>query len=73
MTDWNNDNSWSGGAAAAGSSSWNAGAEPSSDWDTGIKDSKAQAFDADGFADGAAETNPMDNTGGGGDDRACRM
>ncbi len=63
----------SGGGAAAGSSSWNAGAEPSSDWDTGIKDSKLQAFDTDGFANGAAETYPMDNTGGGGDDRTCRM
>ncbi|KAI4264349.1 MAG: hypothetical protein L6R42_000534 [Xanthoria sp. 1 TBL-2021] len=78
MADWNNDDSWSGGgAAAAGSSSWDAGVQLSSDWDAGTKGANADTFKADGFTNGNVETNghhdnSMDNTGAGGDDRACR-
>ncbi|KAL8992654.1 MAG: hypothetical protein Q9169_006935 [Polycauliona sp. 2 TL-2023] len=70
MGDWNTDNSWSGGAAAAASSSWDAGgAQPSSGWDDG-----ANGVKVDGFTNGTDNDNfNDDNTGGGGDDRACRI
>ena len=67
-----------GGAAAATSSSWDAGVPLSSDWDAGTKGPNVNDTKFDAFSDGNAEGNgdhgnSMDNAGGGGDDRACRM
>ncbi len=67
-----------GGAAAAGSGSWDAGVPLSSDWDAGTKGTNAHDTEIDAFTNGNVETNgdydkSMDNAGGGGDDRACRM
>lgn len=67
-----------GGAAAAASSSWDAGVPLSSDWDATTKGPNADDSKFDAFTDGYAEKNgdygnSVDNAGGGGDDRACRM
>ncbi|KAL8657231.1 MAG: hypothetical protein Q9226_002126 [Calogaya cf. arnoldii] len=72
MADWNNGDSWSnGGGAAVASSSWNAGVQPSTDWDAGTKGADADTFNGDGFTNG--DTANFDNAGAGGDDRACRI
>ncbi|KAL8842030.1 MAG: hypothetical protein Q9205_005050 [Flavoplaca limonia] len=77
MSDWNNASSWSGGgAAAATSSSWDAGVPLSSDWDAGTKAPNAHLskFDAgENVETNGDYDNSMDNAGGGGDDRACRI
>ncbi|KAL8731047.1 MAG: hypothetical protein Q9166_003698 [cf. Caloplaca sp. 2 TL-2023] len=81
MSGWNTNESWSGGGGAvlaAEPSSWNAGAEPTSDWDSGAKSFNAQSFDTHGFANGDTLTNGgqddfTNNAGGGGDDRTCRI
>lgn len=67
-----------GGAAVAGSSSWNAGAGPAASWDDRPKNSSGPSFDTNGLPNAAVEANggleePTDNAGGGADDRACRM
>ncbi|KAL8869937.1 MAG: hypothetical protein Q9198_007755 [Flavoplaca austrocitrina] len=77
MSDWKNDSSWSGaGAAAATSSSWDAGVPLSSDWDAGTKALNAHdtKFDAgENVETNGDYDNSMDNAGGGGDDRACHI
>ncbi|KAI4246375.1 MAG: hypothetical protein L6R40_002043 [Gallowayella cf. fulva] len=78
MADWNTGDSWSGGAAVAGSSSWNAGAGPAASWDDRPKNSSGPSFDTNGLPNAAVEANggleePTDNAGGGADDRACRI
>ncbi|KAL8798657.1 MAG: hypothetical protein Q9182_006490 [Xanthomendoza sp. 2 TL-2023] len=74
MGDWNTNDSWSGGGGvAAESSSWNAGAEPASNWDNGAKD-----FETNGVTTVVTDTHAgveasTDNAQGGVDDRACRI
>ncbi|KAL8805940.1 MAG: hypothetical protein Q9200_005227 [Gallowayella weberi] len=74
MGDWNTNDSWAGGGGvAAESSSWNAAAEPVSNWNNGAKD-----FETNGLTTDATDMNPgveesTDNARGGGDDRACRI
>ncbi|KAL8780276.1 MAG: hypothetical protein Q9213_006552 [Squamulea squamosa] len=70
---WNSADVTSATGATAGSSSWNAGAEPSSDWDSGTKNINGGSFENAVTETNGGNEESMDNAGAGADDRACRI